>query len=62
MDTTQEVIYLLNELFYYCPDFDMWPESAKLFRERMMTIVGRFIHESRLSAEEIKRILEAERS
>ena len=62
MDATLEAIYLLNEVFYAHPDLNEWPESAKQFRVRMIAIVGRLIHASRLSPEEVKRILEETRS
>jgi hypothetical protein len=43
MNNTLEVIYQINMLFYGYEDKDSWPESAKLFYNRMATVFAKIV-------------------
>ena len=57
---TREVIYQINALFYGYADKDTWPESAKLFYNRIASVFGKVVISSGMKVEELKRILEEE--
>ena len=57
---TLEVIYLMNELFYGYEGKADWPESAKLFYDRMAVVFAKLVIHSGINAEELKRVLEKE--
>jgi hypothetical protein len=52
------VIQQINRLFYRYEDKDSWPESAKLFYNRMATVFAKIVIGSGMKPEELKRILE----
>ena len=58
MDNTREAIHQINLLFYGYADKDSWPESAKLFYNRMATVFAKIVIGSGMKPEELKRILE----
>ena len=55
---TLEVIYLMNELFYGYEGKSDWPESAKLFYDRMVVAFAKVIVGTGVKPDELKRILE----
>jgi hypothetical protein len=56
---TLEIMYLMSELFYG-EDKSDWPESAKLFYDRMAVAFVKLVIGSGMKVEELKRILEEE--
>lgn len=57
---TLEVMYLMSELFYGYEDKSDWPESAKLFYDRMAVAFVKLVIGSGLTVDELKKILEEE--